>query len=72
MANVHVNLGFTKNLGNFESARVEVGFEDTVREDESVEQAQRRVYDVVEKELISKLRELVEEIDEVNKRKNVN
>lgn len=66
MAKVKVQLGYTKNMGDFESLRADFGFEDEIREDESVEDAQRRAYDMVERELISKLTELVEEWDEVH------
>lgn len=64
MSNVTVSLGYTKNLGNFESLRLDVGFEDSVRDGESSDEAFRRVYDDVERQLISKLNELNEEVEE--------
>lgn len=67
MARVETRLGFTKNIGNFESVRIDVGYSDDVREGEEVADAQSRVYDVVERELLSKLEAVLEEIDEVNR-----
>lgn len=67
MARVETRLGFTKNIGNFESVRIDVGYSDDVREGEEVADAQARVYDVVERELLSKLEAVLEEIDEVNR-----
>lgn len=66
MATVEIRLGFTKNIGNYESVRIDTGFSDTVRDGEDVADAQSRVYDVVERELISKLEDVLKEIDEVN------
>lgn len=65
-ARIEVRLGFTKNIGSYESVRIDTGFSDTVRDDEDVADAQSRVYDVVERELISKLEDVLKEIDEVN------
>lgn len=67
MARVETRLGFTKNIGNFESVRIDTGFSDDVREGEEVADAQKRVYDVVERELLSKLEDVLNEIDEINK-----
>lgn len=65
MAEVEARLGYTVNAGNFESVRADFMFRDTVREDETTDQAQRRVYDHVERELISKLEELLAEVESV-------
>lgn len=62
---VKVNLGFTRNLGNFNSARVDIGFEDDVRKDETVEEARKRVYQEVENELMHRLEQVVEQIDQI-------
>lgn len=62
---VKVNLGFTRNLGNFNSCRVDIGFEDDVRDEETVEEARKRVYEEVENELMHRLEQVVEQIKEV-------
>lgn len=68
MKKVSAHLGFTKNMGNFESLKIDIGFEDDVRPDESVEDAQERVYDVVEGELLKRLEEVIVEIEDVRKK----
>lgn len=55
-------LGFTKNLGNFESLRLDCQVTDYVRDEESVRQASDRVYGLVENELMMKLKEVQEEL----------
>ena len=59
---VTVTLGFTKNLGNFESLRVDIGIQDYVRKGETVNEATDRVYKFVEDKLIEKTREVEEEL----------
>jgi hypothetical protein len=61
---VTVTLGYTLNLGNFESLRVDLGVIDSRRDGESVEQAFERVYDFVEGKLTEKVREAKGEIAE--------
>jgi len=56
-AKVSVVLGYTLNLGNFESLRVDLGVTDFVRKDEDIKQAQDRVFKLVEKDLIEKVNE---------------
>jgi hypothetical protein len=58
---VKIGLGYTLNLGNFQSLRIDIGVEDSVREDENVDGAFSRVYDFVENKLISKINEAKEE-----------
>lgn len=67
MSKVRVGLGFTKNMGNFESAKIEIGLEDDVRAQESTAEAQERIYNLVEAELIKRLEELIAEIEDVRK-----
>ncbi len=55
---VKVDLSFTRNLGNYESIRINVGVEDDVRKGENVETATERVYAFVENKLIQKTREV--------------
>jgi hypothetical protein len=55
-------LSFTRNLGNYESIRINVGVEDDVRKGENVETATERVYAFVENKLIEKTREVEKEL----------
>lgn len=63
---VSVGLGFTKNVGNFESVRIDVRVEDSRRNGESVKDASDRVYAFVEAELIQKVALVTQELREVN------
>lgn len=60
---VKVTLGWTANMGNFQSLRVDLGLEDFVREGEHVDDAVNRVYDYVERKLIEKLEETKKELE---------
>jgi hypothetical protein len=59
---VNVTLGYTLNLGNFESLRVDLGIVDSRRDGETIEQAFERVYSFVEDKLTEKVREAKGEI----------
>lgn len=59
---VQWSLGYTKNLGNFESLRLDCQVTDYVRDEETVRQASDRVYGLVENELMVKLKEIQEEL----------
>lgn len=59
---VKVDLSFTRNLGNFESIKIGIGVEDSVREGESVNDATDRVYQFVENKLVEKTKEVEEEL----------
>jgi len=61
-AKVSAVLGYTLNLGNFESLRVDLGVTDFVRNDEDIKQAQDRVYKMVEVQLIEKVNEAKAEL----------
>lgn len=54
---VSATLGYTLNLGNFESLRVDLGITDYMRQGESIKEAQDRVYKTVETQLIEKVNE---------------
>lgn len=60
---VKVDLSFTRNLGNFESIKVNIGIEDFVRQGEHIDDATNRVYDFVENKLMDKVREIEEELN---------
>ena len=59
---VKVDLSYTRNLGNYESIKIGIGVEDTVREGETVNAATERVYQFVEEKLIQKTTEVEEEL----------
>lgn len=61
---VNVALGYTLNLGNFQSLRVDIGVEDSLRNEENVENAFNRVYGFVEQKLIEKINEAKTEVGE--------
>jgi len=62
---VSATLGYTLNLGNFQSLRVDLGVVDHVRDNENTEDAMNRVYNFVETKVVEKVNEakaaLVEE-----------
>ena len=58
---VTVGLGYTLNLGNFQSLRIDLSVTDNKREGENTNDAFERVYSFVEAKLAEKVRESVEE-----------
>lgn len=61
---VNVTLGYTLNLGNFQSLRVDIGVVDSVREGENTNEAMDRVYDFVEAKVVQKVQEAKQELVE--------
>jgi hypothetical protein len=61
---VTVTLGYTLNLGNFQSLRLDLGVVDSKREGENVNDAFERVYKFVEDKLAEKLNEAKTEIED--------
>jgi hypothetical protein len=61
---VSVTLGYTLNLGNFQSLRLDLGVVDSKRDGESTAEAMERVYGFVEAKLGEKINEAKAEIDE--------
>jgi hypothetical protein len=61
---VNVTLGYTINLGNFQSLRLDLGITDSRREGENVNDAFERVYKFVEDKLTTKIQEAQKEINE--------
>jgi hypothetical protein len=59
---VRVALEFVRNLGNYESIRISIGVEDSIRQGETVDQATERVYAFVESKLIEKSNEVEAEL----------
>lgn len=61
---VNVTLGYTLNLGNFQSLRIDLGIQDSRRDGETIEDAFNRVYGFTEAKLIQKINEAKEEVPE--------
>ena len=61
---VSVTLGYTLNLGNFQSLRLDLGVVDSRRNGESPDQAFERVYKFVEDKLSAKIAEAKTELEE--------
>ena len=61
---VNVALGYTLNLGNFQSLRIDLGVIDSRREGETVNDAFERIYGFVESKLSEKLNEAKAEIED--------
>lgn len=61
---VNVTLGYTLNLGNFQSLRLDLGIVDSKRDGETTAQAFDRVYKFVEDKLTEKIQEAKSEISE--------
>lgn len=59
---VKVELQFVRNLGNYESVRISIGVEDSVRQGETVNEATERVYAFVEDKLVEKSNEVEAEL----------
>ena len=59
---VRVELGYTKNLGNFENLKVSIAVEDFVRDGESVDSATERIYTFVEDKIVSKVADMEREL----------
>jgi hypothetical protein len=60
---VSVTLGYTLNLGNFQSLRLDLGVIDSRRDGENINDAFERVYSFVEAKLADKLNEAKAEIE---------
>lgn len=54
---VNVALGYTLNLGNFQSLRIDIGIQDSKRDGESTSEAFDRIYSFVETKLHDKIKE---------------
>lgn len=60
---VKVGLGYTLNLGNFQSLRIDLEVADTKRDSENTNDAFERVYAFVEEKLTEKIREASSELE---------
>ena len=58
-----VGLGYTLNLGNFQSLRIDLSVTDNKREGENTNDAFERVYSFVEAKLAEKVKEASQEIE---------
>ena len=61
---INVTLGYTLNLGNFQSLRLDLGVVDSKRDGENIDDAFNRVYKFVEDKLTEKIQEAKSEINE--------
>jgi hypothetical protein len=61
---VSVTLGYTLNLGNFQSLRLDLGVVDSKRDGENTDQAFERVYKFVEDKPTAKILEAQTEAEE--------
>jgi hypothetical protein len=61
---INVTLGYTLNLGNFQSLRLDLGVVDSKRNGETTNEAFERVYKFVEDKLTEKINEAKSEINE--------
>ena len=60
---VSVTLGYTLNLGNFQSLRMDIGVNDFTRDGETTNDAMDRVYAFVESKLMQKIEEAKVELE---------
>ena len=60
---VKVGLGYTLNLGNFQSLRIDLEVQDNKRDGETTSEAFERVYAFVEARLEDKVREAQGELE---------
>lgn len=61
---INVTLGYTLNLGNFQSLRIDLGIVDSRRDGETIDVAFNRVYNFVEQTLAEKIKEAAAEVAE--------
>jgi hypothetical protein len=61
---VSVTLGYTLNLGNFQSLRLDLGIVESRKNGETIDQAFERVYKFVEDKLTDKIKEAQSEAAE--------
>lgn len=61
---IKVEMGFTRNLGNFQSMRIDVGLESDRLDGETEAQHFRRVYDFVETNYLAEFEETEKEVKE--------
>lgn len=60
---INVALGYTLNLGNFQSLRIDIGVQDSKRDGETTGEAFDRIYMFVETKLIEKVKEGSEAVE---------
>lgn len=60
---VNVGLGYTLNLGNFQSLRIDISVTDNKRDGENINEAFDRVYAFVEDKLSNKVKEASAEVE---------
>lgn len=63
---MRVGLGYTVNMGNFESLRVDISVEDSARAGETAPQLTDRVYGFTEKQLVEKVTAIREQMGQTD------
>lgn len=63
MQTVRAEIGFTKNLGNFQNVKVSVGLEDYVRQGETFDSAYERIFSKIEDKLAEKVAQAVKDLE---------
>ena len=61
---VEVKMGFTRNMGDFESLRIDIGVASSALHGESITDTVKRVYDFTEQQLEQKFTETEEALKE--------
>lgn len=69
---ITVNLGFTHNIGNFNSVRADVGLESDRLEGESISEHFSRVYNFVETKFLEEFEDTEAEVQKKIKKKGIN
>lgn len=59
---IMVDMGFTRNLGNYQSMRIDIGLESDRLEDETKEEHFKRVYEFVESNYLAQFEDTEAEV----------
>lgn len=59
---IGMSKGITKNMGDFESLRLDVWFVDYIQENETIEEASERLSDILDATLVRVLEKTIEEL----------
>ncbi len=60
---VQWTLGYTLNIGNFQSIRIDCQVADSAKPEETAKEASDRIYHFVEAELVKKIKEAKKELE---------
>lgn len=66
---IHVSMGFTRNLGNFQSLKLDIGLEsDRLDTEKNADQQFQRIYDFVERKFMEEFDDLENDVKEKAKK----